>query len=703
MAYTLTDEDRRLATQMALGNIEAQQQQTRALQQTQQPKKSAGLLGDILSIGGGALGAIGGSFLAPVAGTIGGGAAGSAAGRLLANLITGADAGDQVVEDTILGGVGGGIGKVFKVGKSAKAATDAATAVGAATPKTGILSKIGSTLETSGNKVMSSQANLTRAQARNLGVDIPGTFGSLSKRTGMGNLDDLAELATDITGKNGAVSVGVNRAVAPLQVDLGNMSRVAEDALMNRGITGTAKKEILENVKNQTVKAYGGSKGSLSSVVGGNDALAAQRFFAEAGATSKQGFKRSGNVLDKQKADVYKDLSSEINNRVYNAPGAAERFTAKGGAKDKIIKNFNDAAEAALQNGDKKAAEAYKRLGADFGKVKNIAEARTFQKDFVNIGKVADKTSEAAQGAAAQLGDTMQGAGKFIQRPLNIAAVPLNAQSGRIGQFMSSFGRKLQGTADGVASATGGAATKALTRGDLVKSLIAQGIPQTVLGGVGDTGEELSPEMADAIQGGVDPNTITNDQLVNAGIPENDVASSVIPKAGLDAAITAAALGGDSENLKLLMSLSEYLYPATDTEQTAAQQKATASASTAGATVDQLEAALMQAGENGGGPVAAVVGGIRNAAGQAGLDDNARYYNSVADSAVTQLARAISGESGALSDQDIARAKSMIPQLSDSGSVRKQKLQRIREQINATAQANAGGNSGLSSVFGGAY
>lgn len=716
MAYELTDEDWLLARQMAA--------QRDAMAATAKPK-NAGMLGDILSTVGGIGGSILGSFAAPVAGTIGGGAIGSGLGRGLANLLTGTKLDDQVVADTALGGVGGVLGKFMKVGGAgAKVAADAGQAVGAVAPKSGVLSGFrnmaGNAIENSGNKLMASQANLTRAQARNLGEPLSDTFGSLQKRTGIGNMDDLSRIGSDVTGKNGVVPEFVNKSVSPLSIDMGDISKVADRALQNNapGVFGAQRKALTENVKNSVTQAYGGADGSLSSVVGGKTALTTSKDFAERAATYRDAFKRTGNATDKQVATVYQELSNTINDRLYSAPGAQELFLTKG--KPEVVRSFRAAAKASLEDGDKAAAKAYTRLAGEFqSKVTNIADARTFQKDFVQLSKIAEKTAQAENGAAFQLAGARSGLGKFAQNPLNIIAEPLNAQSGKVGSKMADFGRYLKGEATPVdaATAAGSGGAGMFTKKNLVKALIAQGVPRAVAGNMlgGDANAQLSPEALAAM--GTDPSTLGAEDLASLGLGGGTGGSSAggaglagapgaIDPESLNNAIFDAAKRGDDKSVTMLLKLADFYYPTASggaTSNTA--NKSLMATSNALNSVQQLEALLEQTGGQDNGLLANIFGGIQNAAGNAGLDDNARTYNDIAGSLVTPLARAISGETGQLSDQDIKRAQGMLPKLTDSAAVRKAKLENIYASIQS-AQSNArsfGGSGGtdLAAMFGG--
>lgn len=117
---------------MDLSAFEANYTPFQFAEEKQKPKASAAkqLAASLLPTIGGALGAVGGSFVAPIAGTVAGGAAGSALGEALRQRVMGEDfSAKKLATEGALGAVpgvfkGAGAGvKALKAGKTAKAAT----------------------------------------------------------------------------------------------------------------------------------------------------------------------------------------------------------------------------------------------------------------------------------------------------------------------------------------------------------------------------------------------------------------------------------------------------------------------------------------------------------------------------------------------------------------------------------------------------
>lgn len=655
------------------------------------------LLDFALTTGLGALGGVAGTFVMPGLGTAAGGAAGAGLGKTVSNMIQGKASDEGVLGEAALGTLGGA-GKLLTgvrtLGKGANAAETVA--------KPGILSKFGGFLETKGGDLAASQANLTRAQARTLGQPLSETFSNLQRRTGTANMDDLARLSQSVTGGGGSVTLGINKAVSPLGVDIGDLSKVADKSLANNApaVFGAQRKALQENVRNSVVKAYGGSEGSLSSVVGGKSALDASKSFAEQAANYGNAYKRSGNVADLQTSKVYKELSGTITDRLYRDPNAVDNFLRTG--KPQILADFRAAAKDALRQGNKTDAKAFLKLADDFQKnVTNIKDARTFQRDFVELGKINEKTLEASKGAAAQMGDNVQGAGRLVQKPTNLIALPLEAATPRISSTLMDIGRKLQGTAPAAAGEAG-----AITKGTVVKELLAQGVPRALIAAAGGgmaasaLNEQMNPDVLAAMGADANPMDEASAAAAAAGMGGEDGRP---PKDAIDRAILESALNGDKESMAIYKSLSDYFYPAdaTTAKESITAQKAAVGIQQAENSLNQLEA-MSKKVNTGEGLFGVVTGTLNKAGGAVGLNPDAAAFNAQAKLIGTGIARAL-GQSGALSDRDMQNIQESIPTAYDNRETAMAKINSLRQLLQANAQSAQSiyGGGSLSSVFGG--
>lgn len=155
------------------------------------PQKRKNFLLDQISTVGGILGGIGGSFIAPLAGTAGGAAAGSGLGEAIENLITGDSVTKNVGKEAALGGVfGAGPIKLLKGGaalaggKGIQAASQAAM--------TPLRQAAGQSLVNASDNLATKAFRLTPTQLTNFKSKFGEDAGQVIKRYGFQNADDIA-------------------------------------------------------------------------------------------------------------------------------------------------------------------------------------------------------------------------------------------------------------------------------------------------------------------------------------------------------------------------------------------------------------------------------------------------------------------------------------------------------------------------------
>jgi len=113
-------------------------------------------------------------------------------------------------------------------------------------------------------------------------------------------------------------------------------------------------------------------------------------------------------------------------------------------------------------------------------------------------------------------------------------------------------------------------------------------------------------------------------------------------------------------------------------------------------TLDQLEQLFTAAGSGSG----RIGGKLKGLAASAGLDENARIYNSLSQASVTQFAKALAGAgSGTVSDMDAKVILAAIPTISDTPAEAAAKFKALRQRLeNAKANTyNYGSGAGENS------
>lgn len=692
MAYQLTEQDKLLARQNAMQRFQAQTPTTQ--------KTGGNFLTSLLPTAGGILGGIGGTFFGPGLGTAAGGAAGAGAGKFLQNLLEGkSNAGEGVLGEAALGTLGGigkglsalkGAGTALKtgqgLGKAAQALRYGAPAASAISTsanvaKTGIISKAGKSLEKLGGKTLGTQSLMTGAQARAKGVNPMQAFSNINKRTGLTNLDDMAEVSRGLTGKEGSMLDMLTReAVGSTSgVKIPNMYKTAESALDDYGslLTKGQRDAVLYQANRAGITMYGGSKGSLSTLANSQEALNQANAFRENARLLTSGF--NATAKDKQLAKVYNTLASSIETPLYNSPGVSQSIPSliKSGSDDLLFK-----AQDLRAAGNVAQAKAYEKVAQELRGVKDIKELRTFKKDFVDISKIDEATAQ-AEGArglgngalsgrfnpvqllssaiAPKAGGTMVGAGQALQRGIKL---PQMSGAAKIAGTQLA-GRALTGTLPtSQPTTTGIEPTGATSIG---------GYGTTGLTGYGTTG-------ASALGGATSPSSIYTKEAVAQDI-QNDLAAT--GGANMDKYITLY----NFLNPEATEAKSQYGRPSS--QQYALATSGSSALQSLASQLSQDEGVLTRTtipGQN-----LPIVGGlISNIAGTG-------EYKATAQNVLDALARARTG--AAMTKQEEAFYERMLPRAGDSEQTVQAKIATLQEAFAPFLNYTGTGATDLTSQY----
>ena len=612
----------------------------------QQPKKKKGFLLDQISTAGGILGGIGGSFIAPIAGTAGGAAAGSALGETLENALMGESLGKNVAKEAALGGI-------FSAGPLRLGSK--------------VISKVapraGRSLEQGGKNLLGTQANLTRAQSRQLGSTPQDVLGEINQRTGLTNINKMADVGKSVTGESGVFSELTRNAIGNTKgVDIGDLRTVAEDLFVNKAplVTGAAKKNVVEQVKNSAVKSYGGAKGSLSTLADPYEAFDVARGFEANAARLRSAYNAS--AADKQLADVYTSLAKEVNQRLFSAPGVVEGLIA---AKPAAVTALKQLAKSAPSRSEK---NAYTKLAQELGAVKTVKDARTAQSAFVKLSNIDQATAQAQSGAGAQLGSSMQGLGKILQRPSNLLAVPLNAATPAVGGGAVTLGRALQGgmaapTAKGIAGRVGAAG---VVSGTVNQSAQQTGSLEGAL--ASQDGMNETPFLPDGISGPLDSMT------------KQPVEQSPYPRENLIADVQRDPKNAE-KYIEYFTQLQSVYAPPEQSKFTSSTAGTIADMQKGLQTIDDLKS-MVSGGEFAGGVVR---GGLRKLNP---FDSTYRQQQAMVDTSRQIVGKAMEG--GVLRKEDEEKYKRILPTMQDPPEVALSKLNYIQGVLSQNLQQYSG-------------
>lgn len=599
--------------------------------------------------------------------------------------ITGAD----VATEAALSLVPFGLGKVFRGIKGAKKGADI---LGGPQPaaRPGMLQRMGQGLEERGQRLLGTQANLTRAEGRKIGALPSDVLGSINRRTGLTNIDDMASVARNVTGREGAFSELTRNAVGNIPgVDVGDLRRVGEDILANKAplITGQAKKQLLDTFKNTGVTVRGGAAGSLSPLANPLDALDASRNFRQIADDIRKG--ATVSAADKQLASVYGDLAKHIEDTIYKSPGIEEglRLAAPDRARDLL---------AAAANAPTKAqSNAYRKLADELGGIKDVKSLRTAQKDFVNLSKIDEATARATAGAGAQLGDNMQGLGKVVQRPTNLLAMPLNAATPAAGGLMARAGRALQGTGRSAGQGPIGRIMSNPAAQFLLPQAAVRGAADIlgIRGGAETAGAAAGlPGAEDAAMAGLDPASAA---ALLGGQPSTPSSIYSREAAAQDIQNDLAATGG--ENMEKYLKLFEFLNPqgeAGGKPLSAEASKVIANANSGLQSLSQLSQQIQE----GGVPLGTVLPGRDMLGGLGASILGTSQYDTTARNIADVITRLRTG--AALTESEERFYKSQLPQAFDPPEVQQQKLQMFQDLFSSVANRTGTAGTDAGAILG---
>lgn len=203
--------------------------------------------------------------------------------------------------------------------------------------------------------------------------------------------------------------------------------------------------------------------------------------------------------------------------------------------------------------------------------------------------------------------------------------------------------------------------------------------------------EQPIDDAFDVQAGNLSDNEITNGMVENGQLPPDQAelyGQSQGPATLEDALLQAQSILGPGQTPATYLSYAKAIQASNKgAKPNATQQKTENALRNATNVIDEVENAYMTVG----GAQGAVQGTARNLAGKVRLDQDANYYNSQRQGYLSRIARAF-GEVGTLSDQDIARAVNLIPDLADTPQNAARKLAGLRSLLAQAQQNNSGGS-----------
>ncbi len=686
------------------------------LKRQQQSQPHGNFLTHLLPTVGSIIGGVGGTLLAPVAGTAAGGMAGGALGTLLENKLEGNSAGTNLALNTGLGALGGvgklakgaiGAGQALRAGEGAAAAgnvlrfgTKGAAAIGAegttglmpqamlatnANAGKGLLGKMSGAADQFGKQAMVAQAGtMGKGTAESAARDIQGL-----RNLGYSSFDKAASHAPAITGPNGALTVARQSLVNNPKlggIDTSNFQAGVKDLVSKQtDLSPSSQKNILSLVKN----------------------VADKYNFEGTGATTNQ-YGKIGISHPSQLNGAIGELQTAAYNSAANTP---ER---------KVLVNVVNSLKAPLDNalaplgiGDNIKAQAInvlKQQGVDNPKVLGAVQNANSYRDLAQLeSKFVTASKVAQEGQVNALRGGIPG----------LAASGKPTLTGMLNQMAGGAVEKGVSKAGGVAGSLaktpGEVTTPTALIGQTAKSIgKAQALPAFA--------RETSPQQSSPQSLLQQPNQNTTGNLLGQtnqpqggdlmsqllGQPQQSQASSGMTLDSLQSALKQDYIDTGGKNSAALMNLAQLSglvddkgnptngKPKLSTAQQTNLDGLNQAAATLGAYYQQLQSA--------GGGQGVAIGPVQSLLGKVGLGGdqakNARAVEQTRIDVATTLARAMTGNSRP-AQQQIESWKQSIPNITDPQGVAQQKLQNLMQLIQARTQVYSGQSNDLLSHLNG--
>ena len=579
--------------------------------QAKKPKGNS-LLKTLLSIGGGTVGGIAGTFLAPGVGTaIGAGLGsglGTAAGRAIGGEAVFDDGGlGEIALDTALGGAFSGFGKVGKLAKAGQEATEAAgkTAIkevsqGAATAAARqapqeVFGKIGRAGIRAGEKELGLQE----------GAKLSGRYLKPS------SADELYKFGREQIGLAGSELTSPGLAIRKVNDYRTALLKPLEDSLQTSNKIFDAKD--YNAILKQARGTYGLGVDPASKTVKSIEA----------------------NVRN----SIVKGGIPELN-KTRQALDKAINYSRKEGTVDPVKEQVASAFRRAIDDRLTQLAPNSKEIRGAMGKAYQLEEL--------------------AYQAATRENRPVNGAIDFAQRILQNAGARAGGNTtlqGALGALSSgnlAMG-KLAGTGTSVLGQTG-------------RQALRGGITNGVMGGMQQP--EADPMMEDP--------AMTADMIGMNTTGMEDMAAQddfEVIRQQLQMAMLEDLQTTGGENVSALKTVLGALEPE---KESVSSKNAAKKLSQALGTVDTLQQQFEAAGggQSYGGYGASLLGALK-------MNPQAGAYNDMRGGFLSQVSKAL-GESGVLTDQDIARVRNLVPDLADNPEQAAIKWQALRQVLSGS-------------------
>lgn len=234
-----------------------------------------------------------------------------------------------------------------------------------------------------------SQVNATRKEMRDIGIENAGELvDNVRRRTGLIDLDEQAQFAKEVTG-------GKNSLLDTIQNDALSTNDDGSTRMVDLTVLDSKIRKIVDNAPDTLVSAskkqeiLSGIQRELT-----NPGVTAVQKANDMRASASELYTKNAKTPDKAdvaEGKIYSEVAGLVEDEIYNAiPEKKVDWMY-----DKAIAESNGRAQQLANAGNKEYAQAYTNLANDLATTdRTIKNYRSLKKDFVDVNKLATKTSQ---------------------------------------------------------------------------------------------------------------------------------------------------------------------------------------------------------------------------------------------------------------------------------------------------------------------
>lgn len=524
------------------------------------------------------------------------------------------------------------------------------SAVSAAANKT---SKIGDSLVRASNAALNAPLTLTKKDMRELGTDAYEKIGKLFDRTGLTNLDDLKKFTQNLTGSGKDAFLDEVTDAVRTNLGKGNVVDLNDIAPELREI-----RDSMSPISARMFDEADPIKKAKILKQMANDISTSATESAEK-TLKRDHFNKLGRLIDER-------IDANINPKYMSQ------------AYDDVANEFLHRSQVELRKGNKQFSEAYKRLAKEYADtpVENriMGNFRGSKKDFVDLSKIVKKNDQTKGGGS--FSRAVRELPVFGRAADALISEPAERATQKVGEVMRKTGRAFQ---SGKAQST---LKKAALVGGGVGAL-------SLLGGGGDTTASGLPPVqpvGGAMTTDSDEPTRLNSSAKELALPQEELKVGGYNQDQLENAYVAALMDNNPKAAQAIGTMIDML----DKKQARIDKQTAANTKKKGKKGGDMETAMSQLNSMLGNYEAQGVAGgtltnLLNSATGGAYNPKIAAYNDQSQSVGISLLKAL-GESGALSESDMARAKALIPTNTDSQAKAQAKMKTLKAMLSSVSE-----------------